>query len=90
MALDLSNRPYLVWNVDCPDGMVGEFPVEMGEEFFRAVAVHGGITLHINLLTGKNRHHILEAVFKAFGRALGKGTEKNGRGEGVLSTKGVL
>ncbi|NMA68109.1 MAG: imidazoleglycerol-phosphate dehydratase HisB [Desulfitobacterium sp.] len=90
VALDLSNRPYLVWNVDCPDGMVGEFPVEMAEEFFRAVAVHGGITLHINLLTGKNRHHILEAVFKAFGRALGKAVEKNWKHEGVLSTKGVL
>lgn len=90
VALDLSNRPYLVWNVDCPDGMVGEFPVEMAEEFFRAVAVHGGITLHINLLAGKNRHHILEAVFKAFGRALGKAVEKNRKHEGVLSTKGVL
>lgn len=89
VALDLSNRPYLAWNVPCPDGMVGEFPVEMAEEFFRAVAVHGGITLHINLLAGKNRHHILEAVFKAFGRALGKASGKNRREE-VLSTKGVL
>jgi imidazoleglycerol-phosphate dehydratase len=90
VALDLSNRPYLVWNVDCPEGMVGEFPVEMAEEFFRAVAVQAGITLHIRQLSGKNRHHILEAVFKGFGRALGLAVRQNPRFSGILSTKGVL
>jgi len=90
VALDLSNRPYLVWEVDCPDGMVGGFPVEMAVEFFRAVAVHGGITLHIRMLSGKNRHHILEAVYKGFGRALGKAVRRNERYTGVLSTKGKL
>lgn len=90
VALDLSNRPYLVWDVDCPDGMVGEFPVEMAEEFFRALAVQAGITLHIRMISGKNRHHILEAAFKGVGRALGLAGRANSRFSGVLSTKGVL
>lgn len=90
VALDLSNRPYLVWDVECPDGMIGDFPVEMAEEFFRALAVNAGITLHIHLLTGKNRHHIMEAVFKGAGRALGLAVRLNPRFKGVLSTKGVL
>lgn len=90
VALDLSNRPYLVWDVECPEGMVGEFPVEMAEEFFRAVAVQAGITLHIRQLSGKNRHHILEAAFKGFGRALGLAVRQNPRFSGILSTKGVL
>lgn len=90
VALDLSNRPYLVWDVDCPEGMVGEFPVEMAEEFFRALAVHSGLTLHVRKLAGKNRHHILEAVFKGVGRALGLAVRQNTRYSGILSTKGVL
>jgi len=90
VALDLSNRAYLVWDVDCPDGMVGEFPVEMAEEFFRALAVQSGLTLHIRQLSGKNRHHILEAVFKGVGRALGLALRLNTRYSGILSTKGVL
>lgn len=90
VALDLSNRPYLVWDVDCPDGMVGEFPVEMAEEFFRAFAVQSGLTLNVRQLSGKNRHHILEAVFKGVGRALGLALRENVRYSGILSTKGVL
>lgn len=90
VALDFSNRAYLVWNVDCPDGMVGEFPVEMAEEFFRALAVQSGLTLHVRLLSGKNRHHILEAAFKGVGRALGLALRRNSRYTGILSTKGVL
>ncbi|MGI1660375.1 MAG: imidazoleglycerol-phosphate dehydratase HisB [Desulfitobacterium sp.] len=90
VALDLSNRPYLVWEVDCSEGMVGEFPVEMAEEFFRAVAVQAGLTLHMRQISGKNRHHILEATFKGFGRALGLAVRENPRFQGVLSTKGVL
>lgn len=90
VALDISNRPYLVWDVQCPDGMVGEFPVEMAEEFFRALAVQCGLTLHVRLLAGKNRHHILEAAFKAVGRALGLAARMNARYSGILSTKGVL
>lgn len=90
VALDLSNRPYLVWDVNCPDGMVGEFPVEMAEEFFRAFAVHCGLTLNIRQFSGKNRHHILEAIFKGVGRALGLALRQNERYSGILSTKGVL
>lgn len=90
VALDLSNRPYLVWDVDCPEGMVGGFPVEMAEEFFRALSVQAGMTLHMRKFSGKNRHHILEATFKGFGRALGMAVRENPRFHGVLSTKGVL
>lgn len=90
VAIDISNRGYLVWNVDCPDGFVGDFPVEMAEEFFRALALNAGITLHVILLSGKNRHHILEAVFKAVGRALGLAARNNSRISEVLSTKGSL
>lgn len=90
VALDLSNRAYLVWDVDCPDGMVGEFPTEMAEEFFRALAVQSGLTLNIRQLSGKNRHHIMEAAFKGVGRALGLALRQNTRYSGVLSTKGVL
>ena len=90
VALDISNRFYLVWEIECPDGMVGEFPVEMAEEFFRAFAVQSGLTLHVRQLSGKNRHHILEAAFKGVGRALGLALRQNTRFSGVLSTKGVL
>ncbi len=90
VALDISDRPYLVWAVDLPPGNVGLFPTEMGEEFFRAFAVQAGLTLHVRLLSGKNSHHILEAVFKAVGRALGEAVRENPRYSGVLSTKGVL
>lgn len=90
VALDFSNRAYLVWAVDCPDGMVGEFPVEMAEEFFRAFAVQSGLTLHVRQLAGKNRHHIMEAAFKGVGRALGLALCLNTRYSGILSTKGVL
>ena len=90
VALDISNRGYLVWKVDCPQGMVGDFPVEMAEEFFRAFALNAGITLHINLLSGKNRHHILEGIFKGVGRALGLASRYNSRNDGIPSTKGTL
>ncbi|MHB1652704.1 MAG: imidazoleglycerol-phosphate dehydratase HisB [Desulfitobacteriaceae bacterium] len=90
VALDISNRAYLVWDVDCPPGLVGEFPVEMAEEFFRALAVQAGLTVHIRSFSGKNSHHILEAVFKGVGRALGLALRENPRYSGVLSTKGTL
>lgn len=90
VVLDVSNRPYLVWDVSLPYGQVGEFPLEMAEEFMRALAFNAGITLHVRLLNGKNAHHILEAVFKALGRALSEGVKIDPRVTGVLSTKGVL
>jgi len=89
-AADISNRGYLVWKVACSQGQVGDFPVEMAEEFFRALACNAGITLHITMLDGKNRHHILEAVFKAVGRTLGLAIRPDARGKGIPSTKGLL
>ncbi|MDA8227148.1 MAG: imidazoleglycerol-phosphate dehydratase HisB [Desulfitobacterium hafniense] len=90
VAIDISNRPFLVWDVDLPDSMVGDFPAEMAEEFFRALAFNAGITLHIRLLSGKNLHHSLEGIFKGVGRALGLAMRVNERYQGVLSTKGIL
>lgn len=89
--LDLSGRPYLKYAVPLPrKKMIRDFDVELIEEFFRALVVHGGITLHINVEYGKNPHHILEAVFKAFGRALDIAVSRDPRTRGVPSTKGKL
>ncbi|MBQ1252417.1 MAG: imidazoleglycerol-phosphate dehydratase HisB [Firmicutes bacterium] len=88
VALDLSGRSYLVFNADFTTDRIGEYPTEMTEEFFRAVADNAGMTLHINLRYGKNNHHIAEAIFKAFGHALKDAVSLDGRG--VLATKGVL
>jgi len=87
-ALDLSNRPFLYFDVDIKD-KIGDFDTELVEEFFRALCFHAGITAHIVMLRGKNRHHIVEAAFKSFAVALRRATEKNSR-IGVPSTKGVL
>jgi len=87
-VLDISARPFLMLNADFPSQRVGEFETELVEEFFRAVALNAGITLHINLLYGENTHHMIEAIFKAFGRAFGQAIRVTG--EGVPSTKGVL
>jgi len=87
-ALDLSNRPYLVYQVDV-DGKVGTFDVELVEEFFHAVVQNAGITCHIIQDRGRNKHHIIEAVFKAFAVALRRALQEN-RKLGIPSTKGVL
>ena len=87
-ALDLSGRSYLVFNAEFTAERIGEFPTEMAEEFFRAVADRAGMTLHINLRYGKNNHHIAEGIFKAFGHALKDAVAMDGGG--ILSTKGVL
>ncbi|MBI5696007.1 MAG: imidazoleglycerol-phosphate dehydratase HisB [Nitrospirae bacterium] len=89
-ALDISGRPWLVYNVDMPKGKVGDFDVELAFDFFKAVTNHAGITLHVNVPYGDNLHHIIEAVFKAFGRAMDMATTIDPRGGGVPSTKGVL
>ena len=90
VSLDISGRPYLVFDVSFSNDRVGEMDTELFEEFFRALAFNAGITLHIKELHGGNNHHIIEAVFKAFGRALAEAAEVDGRIEGVLSTKGIL
>ncbi|MBW7055963.1 imidazoleglycerol-phosphate dehydratase HisB [Paracoccus bogoriensis] len=90
-ALDLSARPYLVWNVDFPSERIGSFDTELVREFFQALATHGGITLHVDRLHGVNSHHIAEAAFKAVARALREAVEPDPRMAGALpSTKGAL
>ncbi|MDE6035001.1 MAG: imidazoleglycerol-phosphate dehydratase HisB [Ruminococcus sp.] len=88
-SLDLSNRPFLVFNCDFTNQSCGEYDLCMTEEFFRAFAFNSGMTLHINLLYGSNDHHKAEAVYKAVAHALKIAVEKNADGT-VLSTKGVL
>ncbi|RKV95749.1 MAG: imidazoleglycerol-phosphate dehydratase HisB [Campylobacter sp.] len=87
-ALDLSNRPFLVYE-SISDGKVGEFDIELANEFFQALAFNAAITLHIAKIRGRNSHHILEASFKACAVALRRALAKNAR-VGVPSTKGVL
>lgn len=87
-ALDISGRPYLVFEAEFPQERVGEFDACMTEEFFRAFAVHAGITLHLKALSGKNAHHMIEALFKAAAHALSDAVAQTGRG--ALSTKGTL
>ena len=87
-ALDISGRPFLVFNAEFPSEQVGSFATELVEEFFGALTRGSGITLHVNLAYGKNTHHMIEAIFKAFGVALKQAI--NVTCEGVPSTKGVL
>ncbi len=87
-ALDLSNRPFLYYEVDLSD-KVGEFDVELVEEFFRALCFNASLTMHIVALRGKNRHHIIEAAFKSCAVALRRATSTNSRA-GIPSTKGIL
>ena len=90
-ALDLSARPYLVWNVEFPSSSIGTFDTELVREFFQALSTHGGITLHVDRIHGLNSHHIAEAAFKAVARALREAVEPDPRMAGVLpSTKGAL
>jgi imidazoleglycerol-phosphate dehydratase len=90
VILDFSGRPFLVFNVGMPKAKVGEFDTELVEEFFVAFCNHAGANVHVNLAYGDNLHHIIEAIFKAFGRALDEATRRDPRVEGVLSTKGKL
>ena len=87
-ALDFSNRPFLVFDADMPQPMIGAYDACLTEEFLRAFAVNSGLTLHMKCLYGKNAHHITEALFKSLGVAV-KGAIQI-TGTGVTSTKGVL
>ena len=90
-ALDLSGRPYLVWDVEFPIPNIGGFDTELVREFFQAFSTHGGITLHVSKLAGINSHHIAEAAFKAVARALREALEPDPRsGDAIPSTKGTL
>ena len=91
VSLDLSGRPYLVYNVSLPRKVrIKEFDPDLIEDFFQAIVNNSGVTLHINLQYGRNIHHIFEAIFKAFGRALDEATTIDSRISGVPSTKGKL
>jgi imidazoleglycerol-phosphate dehydratase len=90
VSMDISNRPYSVFEADFTIDKLGDFETEMTEEFFRAFAYNAGITLHARVLYGKNNHHMIEALFKALGRALNEACSIDERVKGVMSTKGVL
>lgn len=91
VALDLSNRPYLIWKVTFSRDKIGEMDTELFREFFQAVAVAAGITLHVETLYGENNHHIAESIFKAFAKALRMAVEIDPRkADQVPSTKGML
>lgn len=90
-ALDLSARPFLLWDVTFPTQKIGTFDTELVREFFQALATHGGITLHITQEAGFNSHHIAEAAFKAVARALREAVETDPRkADAIPSTKGIL
>lgn len=90
VALDLGGRPYLKFHAELGKGKVGDFDLELVEEFFQAIAVQAGINIHVRLLDGNNLHHCSEAIFKAFGRALAAAVKLDERVSGIPSTKGVL
>jgi len=88
--LDISGRPHLVYNVNGLKDKVGSFDTELVQEFFQGFVNHARVTLHINVEYGTNTHHMIEAVFKAFARALDKASTLNPRVKGIPSTKGLL
>lgn len=90
VAIDISGRPYLVYQVPLPKVKIGEFDVELAREFFQAVASNLGANIHVTLHYGDNVHHIIEACFKGFARALSQAVERDPRIQGVMSTKGAL
>ena len=91
VVIDISNRAFLAYRVTLKESKTGTFDIHLIKEFFRAVAHQAGLTLHVDLLSGEEPHHISESIFKAFGRALDQAVCKDDRiGERVLSTKGIL
>src|SRR5690625_5006350 len=90
VQLDISGRSHIEYRVDCLKDKVGQLDTELVQEFFQGFVNHAGVTLHIQLEYGTNTHHMIEAIFKAFTRALDKASSLNPRVKGVPSTKGVL
>ncbi len=90
VALDVSNRPFLVYKVDLENTRVGGFDVSLIEDFLGALAQHAGLDLHVGLVYGKSPHHVAEAIFKGFAKALRGALEIDPRGSGVPSVKGAL
>ena len=89
-AIDLSGRPYLVFDATFSSDMVGYFDTQMVKEFFYAISYSAGMNLHIRKIAGENDHHIIEGMFKAFAKALDEACSKDARIKSVLSTKGSL
>ncbi|KNF10169.1 imidazoleglycerol-phosphate dehydratase HisB [Gottschalkia purinilytica] len=90
VVLDLGGRPYLALDAQYPRETVGDFDTELVEEFFRGFVNNCGINLHVKMLSSGNTHHMIEAIFKGFGRALDTATKIDERIQGVMSTKGVI
>ncbi len=90
VAVDCSGRPFLVYDVALDNPKVGNWDTELVPEFLQALAVHAGLTLHVKLIHGRNTHHIIEAIFKGLGRALGQAVARDPRRSSIPSTKGVL
>ena len=90
VTVDLSGRPYLVYNVNLPTRYIKSFDLGLFEDFFQALVNQGGLNLHVNVPYGRNPHHIMEAIFKAFAKALDQAVKREDRITGVLSTKGSL
>jgi len=88
--VDLSNRPFLIYNLPQTIRSSGQFDAYLAKEFFRALSVQGGMNLHINVYYGENEHHILESIFKALGRSLSAACTIDRRISGILSSKGIL
>ena len=88
--IDLSGRPYLVFNAKFSKSTAGDMDVETVEEFMMAVCTNAGITMHVNVPYGSNNHHMIESIFKAFARALRVAVSKDDKVEGIPSTKGIL
>jgi imidazoleglycerol-phosphate dehydratase len=90
VTIDLSNRPYLIYNFPHDIRVKGQFNVELAKEFFQALCIQGAFNLHINSYYGTNEHHVLESIFKAFGRSLHMASRINEKISGALSTKGTF
>lgn len=90
VTIDLSNRPFLVFNVPPVEGKGQNFDLSLTKEFFRAFATRGGMNLHINVMYGENEHHVIESIFKAAGRAMDQAAGFDERIKGFRSSKGTL
>ncbi len=90
VTVDLSGRPYLVYRVELPSKRIKSFDLGLFEDFFQALVTHAAMNLHVNVMYGRNSHHIMEAIFKALAKAMDQATGIDDRISGVLSTKGKL
>jgi imidazoleglycerol-phosphate dehydratase len=90
VSVDISGRPFLAYNMDLSAQHIGGFDTDLTHEFFQAFITNAGVTLHIRLQAGANPHHVIEAVFKGFGKAIDQATSQDSRIAGVQSTKGTL